>query len=196
MAEWTKDPVKELNHIFSRLDTGTAHPSTPDSPARWEPVHHHQFQARCLPLCSPRPKGQCAWLSYNPCWSVIGLKGQLCSTGTKLPATLITPLNSASHLHTFTHSQLFVKCKETSLYKTGHWGKELAWFCTTKCSVKIFFQSVRLHAQLSRITAIVRLRYSTRQLQLSEYACRWENRVIRPKHVIPRYNRRRCTHFN
>lgn len=52
MAEWTKDSAKELNHIFSRLDTGTAHPSTPDSPARWEPVHRHPFQAHRLPLCS------------------------------------------------------------------------------------------------------------------------------------------------
>ena len=38
--------------------------------------------------------------------------------------------------------------------------------------------SVRLRAHLSRITAIVRLRYSIRQLQLSEYTCRWENRII------------------
>ena len=37
---------------------------------------------------------------------------------------------------------------------------------------------MRLHAQLSRITAIVRLCYSIRQLQLSEYTCRWENRII------------------
>ena len=35
--------------------------------------------------------------------------------------------------------------------------------------------SVRLHAQLSQITAIVRLCCSIRQLQLSEYTCRWEN---------------------
>ena len=39
-------------------------------------------------------------------------------------------------------------------------------------------QSARLHAQLSQITAIVRLCYSIRQLQLSEYTCRWENRII------------------
>ena len=32
--------------------------------------------------------------------------------------------------------------------------------------------SVRLHAQLSQITATVRLCYSIRQLQLSEYTCR------------------------
>ena len=38
-------------------------------------------------------------------------------------------------------------------------------------------QSVRLHAQLSRVTAIVRLCCSIRQLQLSEYTCRWENRI-------------------
>ena len=38
--------------------------------------------------------------------------------------------------------------------------------------------SVRLHAHLSRITAIVRLCYSTRQLQLSEYTCPWENWII------------------
>ena len=33
-------------------------------------------------------------------------------------------------------------------------------------------QSVSLHAQLSRITAIVQLCYSIRQLQMSEYTCR------------------------
>ena len=38
--------------------------------------------------------------------------------------------------------------------------------------------SVHLHAQLSRITAIVRLCYSIRQLQLSEYTCRWEKWII------------------
>ena len=38
--------------------------------------------------------------------------------------------------------------------------------------------SVSLHAQLSQITAIARLCYSIRQLQLSEYTCRWENRII------------------
>ena len=37
--------------------------------------------------------------------------------------------------------------------------------------------SVRLHAQLSQITAIVRLRCSIRQLQLSEYTCQWENLI-------------------
>ena len=35
--------------------------------------------------------------------------------------------------------------------------------------------SVRLHEQ---ITAIVQLHYSIRQLQLSEYTCRWENQII------------------
>ena len=35
-----------------------------------------------------------------------------------------------------------------------------------------------LHAQFSRITAIVRLCYSIRQLLLSEYTCRWENGII------------------
>ena len=60
----------------------------------------------------------------------------------------------------------------------------------------ILNHSVRLHAQLSQITAIVRLCYSTRQLQLSEYTCRWENRIIGPEHVIPRYARWRCAHFN
>ena len=38
--------------------------------------------------------------------------------------------------------------------------------------------SVRLHAQFSRITAIVGLCYSIRQLQSSEYTCWWENRII------------------
>ena len=38
-------------------------------------------------------------------------------------------------------------------------------------------QSVCLHTQLSRITAIV-LWYSIGQLQLSEYTCRGENRII------------------
>ena len=38
--------------------------------------------------------------------------------------------------------------------------------------------SVRLHAQFSQITAIVRLCYSIRQLQLSEYTCWWENQII------------------
>ena len=37
--------------------------------------------------------------------------------------------------------------------------------------------SVHWHAQLSQITAIVRLCYSIRQLQLSEYTCLWENRI-------------------
>ena len=37
--------------------------------------------------------------------------------------------------------------------------------------------TVRLHAQLSRITAIVRPCCSIRQLQLSEYTCRWEDRI-------------------
>ena len=37
--------------------------------------------------------------------------------------------------------------------------------------------SVCLHAQLSQITAIVRLCCSIRQLQLSEYTCRWENGI-------------------
>ena len=39
-------------------------------------------------------------------------------------------------------------------------------------------ESVRLHAHLSRITAIVWLCYSIRQLQFPEYTCRWENRII------------------
>ena len=38
-------------------------------------------------------------------------------------------------------------------------------------------QSVRLHAQLSQITAIVPLCCSIRQLQLSQYTCRWANRI-------------------
>ena len=37
--------------------------------------------------------------------------------------------------------------------------------------------SLRLHAHLSQITAIVRLCCSVRQLQLSKYTCRWENRI-------------------
>ena len=37
--------------------------------------------------------------------------------------------------------------------------------------------SVCLHAHLSQITAIVRLCCSVRQLQLSKYTCRWENRI-------------------
>ena len=37
--------------------------------------------------------------------------------------------------------------------------------------------SVCLHAHLSRITAIVWLCYSIRQLQSSEYTCRWENQI-------------------
>ena len=41
-----------------------------------------------------------------------------------------------------------------------------------------FWHSVRLHAQLSRITVIVRLCYSIGQLQLSEYTCLWENQII------------------
>ena len=41
-----------------------------------------------------------------------------------------------------------------------------------------FEQSVRLPAQFSRITAIVRPCYSIRQLQLFEYTCQWENRII------------------
>ena len=40
------------------------------------------------------------------------------------------------------------------------------------------YHSVHLHAQLSGITAIVQLCYSVRQLQLSEYTCRWENHII------------------
>ena len=39
-------------------------------------------------------------------------------------------------------------------------------------------QSVRLHAQLSRITAVVRLCYSIGHLQLSEYTYWWENQII------------------
>ena len=62
-------------------------------------------------------------------------------------------------------------------------------------SVCMCGQSVRLHAQLSQITAIVQLCHSIRQLQLSEYTCRWENQIIWPEHVIPRYARWRCTHF-
>ena len=54
---------------------------------------------------------------------------------------------------------------------------------------------MRLHAQLSQITAIVRLCNSIAQLQLSQYTCWWENRIIRPEHVIVRYARWRCTHF-
>ena len=45
-------------------------------------------------------------------------------------------------------------------------------------SVCVFSLTVRLHAHLSQITAIVRLCYSIRQLQLSEYTCRWKNRII------------------
>ena len=45
-------------------------------------------------------------------------------------------------------------------------------------SLTHWLHSVHLHAQLSRITAIVRLCYSIRQLQLSEYTCRWENWII------------------
>ena len=37
--------------------------------------------------------------------------------------------------------------------------------------------SMRLHAQFSRITAVARLCFSIRQLQLSEYTCQWENRI-------------------
>ena len=58
------------------------------------------------------------------------------------------------------------------------------------------YQSVRLHARFSRITAIVRLRYSTGQLQLSECTCRWENRITGPEHVVPWYARWRCASFN
>ena len=55
--------------------------------------------------------------------------------------------------------------------------------------------SVCLHAQLSRITAIVRLCYSIRQLQLSEYMpVRKSNYWL--EHVRPWYDRWRCTHFN
>ena len=36
---------------------------------------------------------------------------------------------------------------------------------------------MRLHAHLSQITAIVWLCYSIRQLQSSEYTCRWENQI-------------------
>ena len=57
-------------------------------------------------------------------------------------------------------------------------------------------QSVRLHAQLSRIAAIVRLCHSIRQLQLSDYTCRRENWIIGLEHVIPRYARWCCIHFN
>ena len=39
-------------------------------------------------------------------------------------------------------------------------------------------QTVHLHAQLSWITAIIRLCYSIRQLQLSKYTCQWENWII------------------
>ena len=46
----------------------------------------------------------------------------------------------------------------------------------SQCS--FILHSVRLHAPLSRITAIVRLCYSVRQLQLSEYTCWWENRIV------------------
>ena len=38
--------------------------------------------------------------------------------------------------------------------------------------------SIRLHAQLSWITATVRLCYLIKQLQASEYTCRWENLII------------------
>ena len=41
-----------------------------------------------------------------------------------------------------------------------------------------FIQSVRLHAQLSQITAIVRLCYSVRQLQLSVYTCGEKIRLL------------------
>ena len=48
------------------------------------------------------------------------------------------------------------------------WGRELRTCC----------HSVRLHAQLSQITAIVPLCHSIRQLQLSQYTCRWENWIM------------------
>ena len=49
------------------------------------------------------------------------------------------------------------------------------WFCQLAVIMTVQIYSVRLHAQLSRITAIVRLCCSIRQLQLSEYTCQWEN---------------------
>ena len=39
-------------------------------------------------------------------------------------------------------------------------------------------QLLHLHAQLSQITAIVRPCYSIGQLQLPEYTCQWDNRII------------------
>ena len=42
----------------------------------------------------------------------------------------------------------------------------------------VLLHSVHLHAQLSRITAIVQLCYSIRQLQMSEYTYWWENQII------------------
>ena len=48
-----------------------------------------------------------------------------------------------------------------------------------------YLYSVRLHAQLGRITAIVRQWHSIRQLQLSKYTCRWENRIIGPSMSYP-----------
>ena len=51
-----------------------------------------------------------------------------------------------------------------------HWSRwTLVWPC--------ILQSVRLHAHLSQITAIVRLCCSIRQLLLSEYTCCWENQI-------------------
>ena len=46
--------------------------------------------------------------------------------------------------------------------------------------------SVCLHAHLSQITAIVPLCHSIRQLQSSQYTCRWENQITGQSMSYPR----------
>ena len=67
------------------------------------------------------------------------------------------------------------------------------WLCwvTFVCS-----QSVRLHAHVSRITAIVRLCYSVRQLQIIRVYMPVRKSNYWPEHVKPRCDKWRCTHFN
>ena len=60
---------------------------------------------------------------------------------------------------------------------------DLKWFSATSIFLSqgdghVGVKTVRYHAHLSRITAIVRLCYTIRKLQFCEYTFWWENRII------------------
>ena len=124
-------------------------------------------------------------------------------------ALLLSPYKSRSSLHLWNYTLIFVlvysltqsnslfwHCFSLSSYFFSLTWAILGHFSALLLLLSVLLHSLRLHAQLSQITAIVWLCYSTRQLQLSEYTCLWENQIIGLEHVIPWYARWRCTHFN